>query len=195
MFVGAAFGAVALVASLASSFVLYKVADKVQSESDTGIAEATAEAAKANAIAAQANEKAEAERLARVKIEERIAPRRLSDEQKGKLREILSNTPGYTVVLCSRFLDAEGADFLSDFSETIAGSDWIVRTTNEWMRMQRGIFVAHVDFADIHGKKELENALTAAGLQPGFLNVNANDGAIPGGFQPGVLYLLIGGKP
>ena len=46
MFVGAVLGAAALAVSLASSFVLYKVADKVQAESDAHIAEATAEAAK-----------------------------------------------------------------------------------------------------------------------------------------------------
>ena len=48
MFAGGVLGVAALGVSLASSFVLYKVADKTQSEADRRIAEANAEAAKAN---------------------------------------------------------------------------------------------------------------------------------------------------
>jgi hypothetical protein len=73
MFIGAALGAVALGLSLASSFVLYKVADKVQSESDQKIAEANARAEGARSEAAKANERTasfeKAAELARLETE------------------------------------------------------------------------------------------------------------------------------
>ena len=50
-------------------------------EANKAASEAAARAAEANKSAAEANEKAEKERLARVKIEARMAPRRLSSEQ------------------------------------------------------------------------------------------------------------------
>ncbi len=190
-----------LIAGLLATFVVVRTSsvketywDKAREEAQAELVKANRAIAEANAIAAQANEKAEAERLARVKIEQQIAPRRLLDEQKGKLREVLSKTPGYKIFACSRMLDPEGADFLSDFSETINSSGWTVQFTNHWTQMLRGIFVGRVDFADLPGEKELKAAFAAADLPLGFLSLNANDGAVPGGFQPGVLYLLIGGK-
>lgn len=65
--------------------------------------------ADANARAAEANRKAEEERLARIKIEERIAPRRLSTEQLKLLTAIFINFPGRTVRVSSYELDVDGA--------------------------------------------------------------------------------------
>jgi hypothetical protein len=58
MFVGAAFGGVAVMVSLASSYILYRVADKTQSESDRKVAEANASGEEAKLEAAKANERA-----------------------------------------------------------------------------------------------------------------------------------------
>ena len=55
-----------------------------------GAARAGKDAAEASARAAEANEKAERERLARVKIEEKLAPRHLSSEQQALLAQQLS---------------------------------------------------------------------------------------------------------
>ena len=192
-----------LIAVLIATFAIVKTSsvkeaywDKAREDAKAELAKANVTAATANDIAAQANEKAEAERLARVKIEERIAPRRLSGERIKKIREFLSKTPGYSVVLCARMYDSEAADFLSDFSAAIAGAGWTVQSCNSLAAMQqRGIFVAHVDFADVSGQAELQNALKAIDIQPGFLSLNAEAGPKPGGFRPGVLYLLIGEKP
>lgn len=59
-----------------------------------GTETAKTEAAKANAEAAKANEKAESERLARLKIEERLAPRFLTTEQQNELSEKLKKFAG-----------------------------------------------------------------------------------------------------
>lgn len=100
----AGFGLTALGAAVAvvSSFVAYQVSDITQSDADKRIAVAGSAASQANAEAAKANEaaakahmraaglekeaanlkaQAEADRFARIKIEERLAPRRLSENQ------------------------------------------------------------------------------------------------------------------
>ncbi len=112
MFIGAVFGAIALAVSLASSFVLYKVADKTQSESDQKIAEATARGEEAKAEVAKANEhakvlekgivdanvraeeaKADAAK-AKLALERFKAPRSLSPEQQGQIIDAVKGFAG-----------------------------------------------------------------------------------------------------
>jgi hypothetical protein len=117
MIVGAVFGFLALAATLFSSFVLYRVADKAQVELATktqslgvDVAAANEGAAKASAAAATANERAkeletnlvqarrelEKEKTARLVILRQIGPREMTNEQtekfsravKGKVKEI-----------------------------------------------------------------------------------------------------------
>jgi hypothetical protein len=89
--VNAVYIAAIVVAAIATFFVSFFASrltaakdeelKRFQSEQATAVAEANARAAEANARAAEANEKAEQERLARVKIEQRLADRVLTDAQ------------------------------------------------------------------------------------------------------------------
>lgn len=111
--IAAVAGGLSVGAAFISTFVGGKVTARLQREADERIAEADERAAKAELLAAEAhktarqlehdnltlqgsiaalekesaiaNEKAEQERLARVKIEEKLAPRSLSEEQQQKL--------------------------------------------------------------------------------------------------------------
>ena len=58
---------------------------------------------------ANANQRAQEDRLARVKIEERIAPRRLTIEQQASLSAFFKTFPGRTVRIASYELDVDGA--------------------------------------------------------------------------------------
>lgn len=75
---------------------------------ETVLAQLRKDAAEANARAAEANEKAEEERLARVKIEERLAPRQLSQEQRQsisvRLLPLIHKRVG--LILCANNVEA-----------------------------------------------------------------------------------------
>lgn len=78
-----------------------------------GIAEANEGTAKANAKAAQANQKAEEERLARVKLETRIAPRHIPQEQQNELT--------------ARLKDLKVRETTLVASPATAENEWLVR--------------------------------------------------------------------
>lgn len=100
MFAGGVLGILALAVSLVSSFVLYRVADKVQAEADQHIAEAKVAAAKAQ----ENTERLKAENLSLQAI---IAPRSLSIEQQTKLANALKPFAGAKVVIASPPMDGE----------------------------------------------------------------------------------------
>ena len=88
---------VSLVAGVAATFVVVRTGnvkeafwDKAREEAKSELAKTSKAIAEANERAAEANRKAEEEKLARVKIEEKLAPRQLSDEQKNKIGRMLS---------------------------------------------------------------------------------------------------------
>ena len=72
------------------------------------IAEATESASKAIERAAEANRKAEEERLARLKLEEIVAPRSMSLEQKTALVAAWKRYAGRPVLVSSYSMDTEG---------------------------------------------------------------------------------------
>jgi hypothetical protein len=93
MFVGGALGLLALAASLTSSFVLYKVADRVQSEADQKIASANAEAAKANERAISLENDAAQAKLEQEKLKQLLAWRTLSEIEIKSLTDVLKKIP------------------------------------------------------------------------------------------------------
>jgi outer membrane murein-binding lipoprotein Lpp len=97
------------------------------------ISTAKAEAARANERAANAekeaarlNKIAEEERLARIKIEERLRPRRLSQEQREALRSALSPLMGTNVRIVTLFSDTEGKQYAQDFADVFSRAGWKV---------------------------------------------------------------------
>jgi len=87
----AIFGGLSLTLALISAFSGYEVSDRLQKESNEKISEANVRAEEAKSVAAEANKIAEGERLERVKIEEKLSPRRISIEQQKSLSKKLSS--------------------------------------------------------------------------------------------------------
>jgi hypothetical protein len=69
---------------------------------------------------------AEGERLARIEIEARLAPRRIGVEQRRKFAKTLSPYPGTLVELATPPGDSEAADFGADIRSVLTQSNWIV---------------------------------------------------------------------
>lgn len=196
MFAGGLLGILALAASLASSFVLYRVADRVQVESDQRIAEAQADAAKANEHAkalekavAEANSrgeeaKANAERanLEQERIRQQLAWRRLTREQHDSIaaavRRFSLNAPLNVEVPLG---DVEAAVFAADLVRTFRDGGLPVDdpVANNWMTPPFGIIVRHPG-AHPHG---LAVAIASAGIQT-VAEVNSS-----------ALTLVVGSKP
>ncbi len=85
---------------------------------------AKAAAADANARASEANQKAEEERLARVKIEQRLAPRVLTPQQIADLISTLSKTNHAPVDMFVAGQTKETEDIASVIAEALNQSGW-----------------------------------------------------------------------
>jgi hypothetical protein len=92
--------------------------------------EAKAEAAQANARAAEANKIAEEERLARIKIEERLAPRNLSDEQRDTVSKKISKYPNVLIDILQLGDSGELQHMRLLLSATFKQANW---RTHEWI--------------------------------------------------------------
>jgi hypothetical protein len=79
--------------------------------------------ANANERAAEANRVAEQERLARIKIEERLSPRRLSQEQYNRLVAVLKAYPGvpYELMITPT---PESASFIAQIDNVLGAAGW-----------------------------------------------------------------------
>jgi hypothetical protein len=123
------------------------------------------ETAKANQSAAEANKKAEEERLARLKIEERLAPRRISAAQTAILMRDLRPLWGRKVILFFISGDPETATFVDLLTGTLKTAGLTVETRPG---MILGAVKAGISFTI--GKNRfgdaniLANALIEAGL-------------------------------
>lgn len=89
--------------------------------------------AKANERAAEANKVAEQERLERVKIEERIAPRRLTQDQKAGLIQALKPFGKQTLNVLVFAVDFESMQLANDIVATMGphGARWTVNPAAE----------------------------------------------------------------
>jgi hypothetical protein len=87
-------------------------------------ARANERAAKAERESARLNQIAEDERLARVKIEERIRPRRLSPQQREAIRVALSRHSGARVRISTIADDAESGNLGADIKDAVSLAGW-----------------------------------------------------------------------
>lgn len=99
-------------------------AHKKAAEAGEGTAKALAEAATANARAAEANRIAEGERLARIKIEERLAWRLLNPEQQSRIASKLSGFKGNRVDVGASPVTVEAGRFAKQIQEVLARAGW-----------------------------------------------------------------------
>lgn len=149
-------------ASSQQELSLYKL------ETATRIAEANAAGETAKEEAAKANKSAEGERLARVKLEQNLAPRRLVPGQQLAITVLLSQSPsirGKTVRLESYGLDAEAAVLAFQIKDGLRG--FVNVDDSGLMTRASGGSIAlgvHVTGRDSELVKTLLNVLGAANL-------------------------------
>ena len=94
------------------------------------IAAAQKDAAEARKEAARFNEVAERERLARVKIEEKLRPRRLSPAEKATIGSALSRFSGTIIAVTIYSGDAEEAQYALDFKDVVVRAGWLANGIN-----------------------------------------------------------------
>ncbi len=99
----------ALVVGLIATYTIVVSGNIKEAYLKRGIAEAGQQAAEADARAAEANRKAEEERLERLKLEAKIAPRRLNADQQRAITTALKSFSGRKVMIKSYALDVEAA--------------------------------------------------------------------------------------
>jgi len=90
------------------------------------IALAQVDAARANSEAAKANEKAEQERLARLKLEQQIAPRNLSSEQQARIASKLSSFVHERAAITWYPDSLEGGVLANQIASSLTAAHWSV---------------------------------------------------------------------
>jgi hypothetical protein len=122
-----------------------KVADKTIRESAEAIKAADARIAEATARAAEANQRAEEERLARVKIEARIAPRQITQEQQNELTERLKGFKVRETTLIASPSTAENEMFVRWLGPPLAAAGWNITllpgTTTATVLFPQGVVI------------------------------------------------------
>jgi hypothetical protein len=118
---------------------------RFQEESRVAIASADARAAEANQRAAEANKIAEEERLARVKLEARLAPRSLSAESRQKISASLKQFAPQVFNVVAYSDDPDSQNLAVQILETVRDAGWTPNQTGEFLiGLQIGVFI---DFA------------------------------------------------
>ncbi len=90
------------------------------------IAELSRQTADSNAPAAEANRIAEQERLARVQLEAKLAPRSLSTEQQARIRSELTKLAGRSVTVTFINDNFEAAAFASQIRDVFSQAKWVI---------------------------------------------------------------------
>jgi hypothetical protein len=142
-------------------------ANELSAKANEGAASANERAAEANQRAAEANRLAESEKLARLRIEEKIRGRRLTAEQKDKLSAVLRPfAPASITIEYPGTSDQEIVDLASDIDAAIRNAGITMSTANRSMMMGtswRGITILFGD--DRAAETEaIANFLIEAGL-------------------------------
>ena len=215
MIFGASLGVLALLSSLGSSFVLYKTGNIFQAQVGTAQTELKNEtlrlskeaddartALKATELlVAEAKEKAEAERIERLKLEALIAPRSLSQEHQREIANSLLQFSGLRVRVVSYVHDMEGALLAKQIAASFGLAGFVVleqiSTVGQTGQVGTGVAVEGVN-------KPLIAALVNALGSIGQLDVGESSGFIPGvapGHQsafpgaPIAAHIMIAAKP
>jgi hypothetical protein len=164
-------------------------AEKSLAEANERSAQANERAANAEREAARLNKSAEEERLARLMIEERLKPRRLSQEQRDAIRVMVSAFSGTDVRLTTVVSDSDGAQFAKDFLDVLSEAGWHVGS------IDAGVFTPPlpvgviIQVGDRHNVAAvaLQRVLLAKGIDTG--------GQVVPSMGPSAITLVIGIKP
>jgi len=184
-------------------------------EAERAIAEAqqaSERAALANERAARASERAsenekeaarlrkiaEDERLARLRLVKRIAPRRLTGEQRETLAKLLRPISGGSLAIVSPMSDAEASDFADDFNSAIqTGANWNTLRIPAHVEVKTfGVFIGMVGVSSSARITLLSHALDAIGVAYEIV-ASGTDGlaTISPPVQQRTLFLIVAHKP
>lgn len=134
-FVCAAVAAIFTVLTVFMSFVQYRINANISADKDRSfeisrqsfelrIQEAVTEAALANARAAEANEKTEQERLARIKIEQSLLPRLITDAIRQNISEKLTQLSSRRLDIIIFSDESEAIRFAEDIYGAFTNAGW-----------------------------------------------------------------------
>jgi hypothetical protein len=154
-----------------------------------------AEAALAMLLLATDTAISERQKAEILSLEVKIAPRRLSEEQREAIRR--SPSSGQRVIVVSRVIDSESGDFADDLAMALTDAHWAnVSRTPNWITSIRGIFIGAVPGINFSESEVLAKALNAANIEykPMAISGDAVRSISPQ-FESGTLYLLVGVKP
>jgi hypothetical protein len=126
---------VAVLVAAGATFFVYFFASKLTTAKDVELrrfqSESARAVAEANARAAEANEKAGQERLARIKIEEKLADRGLTTEQGGNLVRKLTPFAGQAVVVRLVYPEEEVMNIGIQLDAWLRQAGWGTELTRE----------------------------------------------------------------
>jgi hypothetical protein len=174
-----------------------------ESDAKAKSAEATAkqfeaQIAGAQRDAAESKKEAEAERLARVKLQEELQPRRLTDEQRKKFAALLSDEPPQPLGVGYCGFSIECIDFSNDIGAALKDAKWIptfIPDTAAKYGIEVGCLKGSESPLMEHWIGKIRHALSEIGLRSQKTLFDPSDKTIAGGFQKNVLYLVIDQKP
>lgn len=176
---------------------------KVQADADVKITQANTEIEKAKADAAEANRKAETEKLERVKLEAIVAPRTLRVDQQLAIARQLRQFAGKRVSVTTYSLDAEGATLATQIIALLGAATIDVDNRIASVMPLGGFSLGiHVTGADENLAASIRSALSVTGGLVVAPAINAT-GAIPSagivgndpGSKPVDAAILVGVKP
>jgi hypothetical protein len=144
--------------------------------------------------AAEARERTEHERTARLALQRQLAARRLTGSQKDELSRALRGRPD-AVAIVSTMLDGEGSDLADDFEAAIRQAGWQVQRIKNHISNQHGMRLGSVEGTNLIGTKDLARALGQIGIQVSAATFRDGDASTSPPFQSKVIYLVIDRKP
>lgn len=155
------------------------------------------EANNAERDAAAANRIAEAERFARVKLQQHVQARRLTGKEKEQLTKLLSENP-QSIMIGFCMFGSDCMDFANDIGDALNKAGWKTyfgaSSSNG-----RGIKVGFVKGSDealaAEWVPKIRHALREIGIDSNEAWFDPNDKTQVGGFQKNVLYLIVHNKP
>jgi len=167
--------AIGVAGEFAGSFIARPINRRIEAARQTEIAQATAKSeearkviagadariAEAEARAAEANQIAEQERLARLKIEQRLADRSLSDEQVTAIAAAVRPFAGQEVEIVPYSQNKESVSIANRILAAVTLGGWKFLKPTKWVGLMGGIIGV---FVNVHPESSVRTRQAAAAL-------------------------------
>lgn len=129
-----------------------------------------------------------------LKLRKEGEPRRLTGEQKDRLRRLLETHPT-PIAIVSRIVDTESSDFADDFATALHEAHWESSRIRNRISSKYGVSVGTVGANSASEVRLLSDALTSIGVPNEVVSFAADDASTSPHFQEHVLYLVIEQHP